>query len=81
MITWKRRKIRYEDNGDKRKSEKNWNTDILLQKALEGAKSMEAETELIRLYDLDFKGCRSCMACNLRDGKTYGHCAWNDELR
>ena len=65
-------------NGSPRK---NWNTDLLLQKALEGAKSMGAETEMIRLYDLDFKGCRGCMACNLRDGKSYGNCAWNDELK
>lgn len=65
-------------NGSPRK---NWNTDTLLQKALEGAESIGAETKLIHLYDLDFKGCRSCMACNVKDGKSYGHCAWNDALK
>lgn len=65
-------------NGSPRKG---WNTDILLHKAIEGAENAGAQTQMINLYDLDFKGCRSCMACNLRDGKSYGHCAWDDELR
>lgn len=65
-------------NGSPRK---NWNTDILLKKALEGAESAGAQTELIDLYDLDYKGCRSCMACNLTDGKSFGHCAVNDGLK
>jgi multimeric flavodoxin WrbA len=30
---------------------KNWNTDTLLQKALDGAKSAGAQTEIIHLYD------------------------------
>lgn len=45
----------YAINGSPRKK---WNTAILLEHALKGA-----ETELIHLYDLDFKGCRSCFAC------------------
>ena len=40
-------------NGSPRKS---WNTAILLQKALDGAQSVGAETALIHLYDLNFKG-------------------------
>ena len=43
-----------------------WNTATLLQSALEGAASQGAETELVHLYDLDFKGCTSCFACKLR---------------
>lgn len=39
-------------NGSPRKK---WNTATLLEKALEGAASRGAETELIHLYDLDFK--------------------------
>lgn len=35
---------------------KNGNTAILLNKALEGAKSQGAEIELIHLYDLNYKG-------------------------
>ena len=65
-------------NGSPRK---NWNTDILLNKALEGAESVGARTEIIQLYDLDYKGCHSCMACNAVDGKSYGHCAVADGLK
>ncbi|PKL59161.1 MAG: flavodoxin, partial [Methanomicrobiales archaeon HGW-Methanomicrobiales-4] len=64
-------------NGSPRK---NWNTGTLLQKALDGAAAQGAETELIHLYDLDFKGCTSCFACKLRDGKSYGRCAVRDDL-
>jgi multimeric flavodoxin WrbA len=65
-------------NGSPRKE---WNTHILLNKALEGAKSAGAEVELINLYDLDYKGCHSCMACKVKDGKSLGHCAVNDALK
>jgi multimeric flavodoxin WrbA len=64
-------------NGSPRKK---WNTATLLEKALEGAASEGAETELIHLYDFNFKGCTSCFACKLKDGKSYGKCAINDEL-
>lgn len=64
-------------NGSPRKK---WNTAILLNKTLEGAASKGAETELIHLYDLNYKGCISCFACKLKDGKSYGKCAVNDDL-
>jgi multimeric flavodoxin WrbA len=64
-------------NGSPRKK---WNTAMLLQNALDGAASKGAETELIHLYDLDFKGCTSCFACKLKGGKSYGKCAMNDGL-
>ncbi len=64
-------------NGSPRKK---WNTATLLQKALEGAASVGAETELVHLYDLDYKGCTSCFACKMKDGKSYGICALNDGL-
>jgi len=64
-------------NGSPRKG---WNTATLLNRALEGATSEGAETELIHLYDLNFKGCKSCFACKLKDGKSYGKCAQKDEL-
>jgi multimeric flavodoxin WrbA len=64
-------------NGSPRKK---WNTATLLEKALEGAASEGAETEITHLYDLNFKGCTSCFACKLKDGKSYGKCAMNDEL-
>lgn len=64
-------------NGSPRKD---WNTVILLNKALEGAESQGADTELIHLYDLNYKGCISCFACKRKGGKSYGKCAVNDEL-
>ena len=64
-------------NGSPRKT---WNTATLLQKALEGAASQGAETELIHLYDLNFKGCGSCFGCKTKGGKSYGRCAMQDDL-
>lgn len=64
-------------NGSPRKK---WNTATLLEHVLEGAKSQGAETELVHLYDLDYKGCTSCFACKLKDGKSYGTCAMKDGL-
>ena len=64
-------------NGSPRKK---WNTATLLGKALEGAASQGAETELIHLYDLNFKGCKSCFACKTKGGKSYGRCAVKDDL-
>jgi multimeric flavodoxin WrbA len=64
-------------NGSPRKR---CNTATLLNNALEGASSKGAETELINLYDLNFVGCTSCFACKLKDGESYGHCAFKDEI-
>ena len=64
-------------NGSPRKK---WNTGTLLEKALEGAASQGAETELIHLYDLNYKGCISCFACKTKGGKSYGRCAVKDDL-
>ncbi len=64
-------------NGSPRK---NWNTAILLQKAVDGAASQGAKPELIHLYDLNYKGCISCFACKTLGGKSYGKCAVQDDL-
>jgi multimeric flavodoxin WrbA len=64
-------------NGSPRKK---WNTATLLENALEGARSQGAETELVHLYDLDYKGCISCFACKTIGGKSYGKCAVKDDL-
>ena len=64
-------------NGSPRK---NCNTVTLLNKALEGAVSQGAETELIHLYDLNYKGCISCFACKTKDGKSYGKCPIQDDV-
>lgn len=64
-------------NGSPRK---NWNTATLLKHALEGAARQGAETELVNLYDLAYKGCTSCFACKEIGGKNYGQCVIRDEL-
>lgn len=65
-------------NGSPRK---NWNTAQLLENAIEGAKSAGAEIEFIHLYDLDYKGCRSCLSCKRENTKNYGRCSINDDLK
>jgi len=67
----------YGINGSPRKK---WNTATLLENALNGAASLGAETELVHLYDLAYQGCTSCFSCKLKDGKSYGRCAMNDDL-
>ena len=64
-------------NGSPRKE---WNTATLLGETLRGATSKGASTELIHLYDHNYKGCRSCFACKLKGGKSYGRCASRDDL-
>lgn len=64
-------------NGSPRKT---WNTATLLKKALTGARSRGAVTELVHLYGLSYKGCISCFECKKIGGKSYGRCAVKDEL-
>ncbi len=59
---------------------KNGNTTALLKSALEGAASAGAETKLVYLYDLDYKGCTGCVACKLLGGKSFGRCAQRDGI-
>jgi multimeric flavodoxin WrbA len=65
-------------NGSPRKG---WNTHLLLERALEGARSVGAETELVNLYDMNFQGCVSCLECKRKGGHSEGKCAIRDELR
>ncbi len=65
-------------NGSPRK---NWNTAKMLESAMKGAADAGAECELVNLYSIDFKGCKSCFACQLKDAKTDGVCALKDDLR
>jgi multimeric flavodoxin WrbA len=60
---------------------KNWNTQKLLDSALEGAKSLGAETEMIDLYDTGCMGCVSCFACKVKNSRTNGVCAQRDDMR
>ncbi len=64
-------------NGSPRK---NWNTYKMCESFANGVKDSGAEAEIINLYDVDFKGCRSCFACKLKDGKNFGRCAYPDGL-
>lgn len=36
---------------------KGWNTEQLLRKVMDGAEALGAESELIQLYDQEFKCC------------------------
>ncbi len=63
-------------NGSPRK---NWNTARLLQQALKGAESVGAETELINLYNLKYRGCISCFGCKRKEAVPC-KCYIKDEL-
>ena len=60
---------------------KNMNTAELLQSFAEGANSVGSDIEVktVRLYDLNYKGCMSCMACKLK-GKVSNICLFKDAL-
>ena len=60
---------------------KNFNTASMLQSFAEGAKSVDTEIEVktVRLYDIDYKGCMSCMACKIK-GKASNVCKFKDAL-
>ena len=60
---------------------KNFNTASMLQKFAEGATSVSSDIEVktVRLYDLDYKGCMSCMACKIK-GKASNVCKFKDAL-
>lgn len=58
----------------------NGNTAVLLQNALRGAEANGAQTELINLYQLDFKGCISCFSCKRKGSQCKGLCAVKDDL-
>ena len=65
-------------NGSPRK---NFNTAKLLIEAQKGAESIGSEVEYFNLYDLNFKGCMSCFACQRKGSTTNCVCAIKDELR
>ncbi|MCL2235591.1 MAG: flavodoxin family protein [Defluviitaleaceae bacterium] len=64
-------------NGSPRK---NRNTAIMLEHALKGAESEGATTEILHLYDWEFKGCVSCFACKVKDNPSPGICLYKDNL-
>lgn len=60
---------------------KKWNDDQLTDKFIEGVKSVlsDAKMEKVYVYDLDFKGCRSCFGCKLKTNET-GECIIKDGI-
>jgi multimeric flavodoxin WrbA len=58
----------------------NGSTAALLNKALEGAASKGAKTELIQLNRLKIKGCQACFSCKMRGGKNFGKCILVDDM-
>ena len=60
---------------------KNMNTAQMLQKIAEGARSVgdTIGVKIVRLYDMDYKGCMSCMACKIK-GKASNVCKFKDAL-
>lgn len=70
----------YALNGGPRK---HWNTYRMLEAFLDGAKSTgeDVQTELVNLFDLEYKGCHSCFACKRKGGASYGRCGYPDGIR
>ncbi|MBQ7607535.1 MAG: flavodoxin family protein [Desulfovibrionaceae bacterium] len=66
-------------NGSPRKK---GNTATILQHVLDGAKQAndQVETQLVHLYTYQYTGCKSCFACKLKNGKSYGKCALKDDI-
>ena len=67
---------------------KKYNTTKLLNSVNDGINDelakyniSESNINKIRLYDLDFKGCKSCFHCKKIGGKYYGKCPIKDDLR
>ncbi len=71
------KKIIIIDGGPRR----NMNTAGMLQAFAEGVSSAgkEIEVKMVRLYDLDYKGCMSCMACKIK-GRASNICRFKDAL-
>lgn len=60
---------------------KGFNTDLMVQKCLEGAKSVGAEVKLYQISDLkNLKPCQSCLQCKRIDHKFDGKCVVKDDL-
>ena len=61
-------------------SRKTHNTAMMLKKALEGAESEGAQTQLINLHDFKVNGCKGCMACKMLKNVPPKSCLQKDEL-
>jgi len=52
------------------------NTSAIVRSMMEGARSLGAQTQEIRLHEINFKGCLGCLGCR----KNPGFCSAKDEL-
>lgn len=57
---------------------KKWNSARMVESALAGAREAGAETEMVHLGSLRFKGCAGCLACRQPGGEK--HCGMEDGL-
>lgn len=60
---------------------KHGNTAAMLRQVMKGAESAGCKTELVNLFDIDYKGCTGCCICKLNNKKFFGHCAVDDDLK
>ena len=64
---------------------KNWNTEMLLEHAINGASeaaakgTVKSRTTLLRLYPMKYTGCISCFTCKKRDSPSFT-CSVRDDL-
>ena len=58
------------------------NTAQMIEAFKQGVQSVSDQIEIqhVRLYDLNYKGCMSCMACKVK-GKSSNICCFKDELK
>ena len=70
----------YEDNHPEWESPQELEYRSALKEAQRGAESAGAEVEYIDLYDLNYSGCRSCLACKRKGITEPCKCYWKDEL-
>lgn len=61
---------------------KNMNTAAMIEAFTRGVKSVDGEIDVQRifLYDIDYKGCYSCLACKLKATPFRDVCAYKDGL-
>ncbi len=61
---------------------KNMNTAAAIKAFAEGAEAFHEDimVNIIRLYDIDYKGCISCLACKLKNSQYRDVCAYKDGL-
>ena len=58
---------------------KGWNSDEMLDSFIKGVRDTDPDIgiEKVNIYDLDYKGCRSCFACQLKTTES-GQCLFRD---